>query len=263
MDLRIGFIGAGKVAWHLAPALAQSGNSVVQVISRSLTGAHKLADRLGCRYSDRISDLNKDIQILFLTVPDHALIDILNGISDYRGIVVHTSGTFSPMRFACQKFRLGGLYPLQTFTIGRPVDMSKVPVFIEGSDPEVTQIIRTLAKGFSSEIYELSCEDRKWIHLAAVWANNFSNHMLSQAFRILETRGQTGKILGPLIRETYNKALEIGPEKAQTGPASRQDGNTVGKHLEMLEGDPDLQKLYRRISESIGFKKNDNKAEGK
>jgi predicted short-subunit dehydrogenase-like oxidoreductase (DUF2520 family) len=156
MKYRIGFIGAGKVAWHLAPALAQSGNHVLQVISRSPLGAQKLADRLGCRYTDRIADLDKDLQVIFLTVPDHALIDIISDISDYRGIVVHTSGTSSPMRFACQKYKHGGLYPLQTFTIGRPVDMSKIPVFIEGSEPEVTQIIRNLAEGFTSEVYELS-----------------------------------------------------------------------------------------------------------
>jgi len=262
MNVQIGFIGAGKVAWHLAPALAQSGNSIIQVISRSLTGAQQLAKRLDCRASDRLSDLNKEIQVLFLTVPDHALIDIIEEISDYRGIVIHTSGTFSPMCGACQQFRLGGLYPLQTFSIGRPVDMSKVPVFIEGSDPEVTEIIRHLAEGFTDKIHEMSRDDKKWIHLAAVWASNFSNHMLSQAFRILEMRGQPGQLLEPLIRETFEKALEIGPLKAQTGPAIRQDVITVGKHLEMLEGDPDMQELYRMISESIGFPKNDTKAEG-
>lgn len=260
--MQTGFIGAGKVAWHLAPALVQSGNPVVQIISRSLPAARQLADRLGCRYSDRISDLGKEIEVLFLTVPDHAINDILQEIGDFRGIAVHTSGTFSVDCAACLTIRLGGLYPLQTFSIGRPVDMSEVPMFIEGSDPEVVLTIRRLAEGFSDRIWEISGDERKWIHLAAVWAANFSNHMLAQAYRILEARGQSGKLLEPLIRETYEKALQMGPQKAQTGPAIRQDVITVGKHLAMLEDDPEKSELYRMISKSIGFHEQETIPEG-
>jgi len=253
MGYRIGFIGAGKVAWHLAPALQQSGNRVAQVISRSPMSAQKLAGRLNCGFSDRISELDKELQVIFLTVPDHSLVEIINEISDYRGIAVHTSGTFSPLRFACQKYKYGALYPLQTFTIGRAVDMSQVPVFIEGSEPSVTRTIRSLAEGFTSKVQEISFEEKRWIHLAAVWANNFSNHMLAQAYKILEKRGLQPEILEPLIRETFQKALDIGPVKSQTGPAIRMDRITIRKHLEMLAKEPGMQDLYREISESIGL----------
>ena len=259
MSLQLGFIGAGNVAWHLAPALAQSGNSIVQVISRSLSGAQRLAGHLGCTASDRVSDLNCEIQVLFLTVPDHALPDIFQAIHGYTGIAVHTSGTFSMDGRSPRIRRFGGFYPLQTFTIGRPLDLSRIPVFIEGSDPDVTRTIRQLAEGLTDQVYEASPDDRKWIHLAAVWANNFSNHMFAQSLRILEIRGQPMRLLEPLIRETYEKALQMGPQQAQTGPAKREDITTIGKHLEMLEEYPDLKELYRMISESIGIK-TDSKA---
>jgi predicted short-subunit dehydrogenase-like oxidoreductase (DUF2520 family) len=172
MSYRIGFIGAGRVAWHLAPALKKSGNRIIQVISRSALSAQKLGDRLECEHTDKITSLDKDIQILFLTVADHSLVDLINDISDYRGIVVHTSGTFSALRFACQKYKYGGMYPMQTFSIGRKLDLSNVPVFIEGCEPAVTEILVNLAKGFTSEVHLVGHEERRWMHLAAVWSNN-------------------------------------------------------------------------------------------
>ncbi len=251
MGYRIGFIGAGKVAWHLAPALTRSGHEVIQVISRSAVSAQRLGDRLNCLHSNRITDLVKDAEILFLTVPDHALIEIINDISDYRGLVVHTSGTFSPLRFACQKYKHGGLYPLQTFTIGRPIDLSEVPVFIEGSEPAVVEVIRGLAEGFTKQVLDLSFEERRWIHLAAVWANNFTNFMLTEAYGIMNQRLQNPEWLAPLIRETFEKALSISPERAQTGPAIRTDDITIQKHMNMLADQPDRQELYRLITNLI------------
>ncbi len=251
MRYRIGFIGAGKVAWHLAPALAKSGQEIIQVISRSALSAQRLGEMLNCPHSNNITDLIKEAEILFLTVPDHSLIEIINEISDYRGLVVHTSGTFSPLRFACQKYKHGGLYPMQTFTIGRTIDMGNVPVFVEGSEPAVSGIIRGIAEGFTSRVYEMSFEERRWMHLAAVWANNFSNFMLTEAFRILSLRGQDPAWLEPLIRETFDKALAISPGRAQTGPAIRNDDITIRKHLDMLADQPDMQELYRMITHSI------------
>ena len=251
MSYRIGFIGAGKVAWHLAPALKNSGNRIVQVISRSALSAQKLGDRVGCEHTDKITRLDKDIQILFLTVPDHALVELINDISDYRGIVVHTSGTFSALRFACQKYKYGGMYPLQTFSIGRTLDLSKVPVFIEGCEPAVTEILVKLASGFTTEIHLVGHEERRWMHLAAVWANNFSNHMLANAYGIMKEHSLPVDWLRPLIQETFEKAVEIGPQKAQTGPAVRQDKSTLKEHVDLLSYSQELQVLYKRISDSI------------
>jgi predicted short-subunit dehydrogenase-like oxidoreductase (DUF2520 family) len=253
MSYRISFIGAGKVASHLAPALSSAGNKIVQIISRSELSAQVIGERIGCQYSSSIVDLDKTVDILFLTVPDHSLIQLINDISDYRGLVIHTSGTFSPLRFACQKYKHGGLYPLQTFSAGRKIDMSQVPVFIEGSEPSITAKIRELAEGITKKVYEMSFEERRWLHLAAVWANNFSNHMLAEAFKILDYKGLDPEWLTPLVRETFEKALAIGPEKAQTGPAVRQDDLTLKKHMDMLKDFPIHQELYKVISNSVRF----------
>jgi predicted short-subunit dehydrogenase-like oxidoreductase (DUF2520 family) len=251
MSYRIGFIGAGRVAWHLAPALKNSGHRIIQVISKSALSAQKLGDRLGCEHTDRITNLDRDIQILFLTVADHALVELINDISDYRGIVVHTSGTFSSMRFTCQKYKYGGMYPLQTFSIGRPLDLSNVPVFIEGCEPAVTEILVSLASGFSSEVHLVGHEERRWMHLAAVWANNFTNHMMANAYGIMNEHSVDVKWLEPLIRETFNKAIEMGPQRSQTGPAVRHDHQTLKKHVDLLSYSQELQVLYKRISDSI------------
>lgn len=251
MSYRIGFIGAGRVAWHLAPALKNSGNRIVQVISRSALSAQRLGNRIGCEHTDRITSLDKEIDILFLTVPDHALVELINDISDYRGIVVHTSGTFSALRFACQKYKYGGMYPLQTFSIGRPLDLSHVPVFIEGCEPVVTEKLVNLATGFSNEVHVVGYEERRWMHLAAVWSNNFTNHMLANAYGIMNEHSLPVKWLEPLIIETFAKALEFGPLKSQTGPAVRHDQATLKKHVDLLSYSQELQVLYKRISDSI------------
>jgi predicted short-subunit dehydrogenase-like oxidoreductase (DUF2520 family) len=259
MGYAIGFIGAGKVAWHLAPALKKSGHSILQVISKSALSAQKLGDRVGCEHTDKITRLDRDIQILFLTVADHALVELINDISDYRGIVVHTSGTFSSMRFACQKYKYGGIYPLQTFSIGRPVDLSKVPFFIEGSEPAVTEVLVSLASGISSEVHLVGHEERRWMHLAAVWSNNFTNHMLANAYGIMNEHSLPVAWLEPLIRETFNKALDLGPAKSQTGPAVRIDQNTIKKHVDLLSYSQELQVLYKRITDSIQSVSNSSK----
>jgi len=262
MFYRIGFIGAGRVAWHLAPALKKAGHKVLQVISKSALSAQKLGDRVGCDHTDKITELDRDIQILFLTVGDHSLVELINDISDYRGIVVHTSGTFSSFRFACQKYKYGGMYPLQTFSIGRPVDLSNVPVFVEGSDPSVTAILESLAAGFSNEVHLLGLEDRRWMHLAAVWSSNFTNHMLANAYGIMDQHALPVKWLEPLITETFKKAIEIGPVKAQTGPAVRHDQLTIRKHVDLLSYSQELQVLYKRITDSIQNVSTGSKEEG-
>lgn len=263
MSYRIGFIGAGRVAWHLAPALKNSGNRILQVISKSALSAQKLGDLVGCEHTDKITKLDRDIQILFLTVADHSLVELINDISDYRGIVVHTSGTFSSIRFACQKYKYGGMYPLQTFSIGRPLDLSNVPVFIEGCEPAVTEVLVNLASGFSSEVHVVGHEERRWMHLAAVWSNNFTNHMLANAYDIMNEHSLPVKWLEPLIRETFNKAIELGPLKSQTGPAVRHDQLTIKKHVDLLSYSQELQVLYKRISDSIQNVSTDSKGDRK
>lgn len=251
MSYRIGFIGAGKVAWHLAPAFRNAGHRIAQVVSRSALSAQRLAEKLDCDFTDKIKDLDIEVDILFLTVPDNTLVEMIHDIGNYRGLVIHTSGTFSTLRFTCQKYKYGCLYPVQTFTQKRKLDLSKVPFLIEGCEPGITEKIRSLASELSEQVFEVSTEDRRIVHLAAVFANNFTNHLLLQSYRILGERGLPAELIGSLIRETFEKALEIGPEKAQTGPAIRNDDNTISKQLEFLSYNPELKEIYRLITNSI------------
>ncbi|MDD4645535.1 MAG: DUF2520 domain-containing protein [Bacteroidales bacterium] len=251
MSYRIGFIGAGRVAWHLAPALKNAGHQIVQIISHSEKSAKRLGDRVGCDDTGILFNQGSDIQILFLTTGDDALVEIIREVTGFQGVVVITSGTFSLNRFNGTGLRSGVLYPLQTFSFERELDLKEVPVFIEGCNPEVTDILVNLASGFSNEVYKTRSDERKWIHLAAVWANNFSNHMLANAFGIMNEHSLPVKWLEPLIRETFSKAMYLGPQKSQTGPAVRHDQMTILKQLDLLSYSRELQVLYQSISDSI------------
>ncbi len=251
MSYSIGFIGAGKVATLLAPAFQLAGHRIDQVISRSAISAERLGHQLHCRNSNQIADLDLELEILFLTVPDEALPELIHDISHFRGLVIHTSGSFSPAHFACQKYPYGYLYPLQTFTIGRQVNLSEIPVFIEGSDPTSEGIIRQLAMCLTDKVFKISPEDKLRLHLAAVWACNFTNHLLAIALKLMDEKGLPREWLYPVIRETFEKALALSPERSQTGPAVRQDETTIRSQLQQLSSKPEWFDLYRLLNQSI------------
>jgi predicted short-subunit dehydrogenase-like oxidoreductase (DUF2520 family) len=143
------------------------------------------------------------------------------------------------------------LYPLQTFTKGRKVNLKEVPLFVEGEDSETEKILLKLAKSISKEVHVLSSEKRFILHLSAVFSSNFTNHMLSIAETIMKQNKLDYGWLKPLIAETINKGLEIGPSNAQTGPARRGDLEVLDKHMQSLKKDEPLQEIYRLISQHI------------
>jgi predicted short-subunit dehydrogenase-like oxidoreductase (DUF2520 family) len=138
-----------------------------------------------------------------------------------------------------------------TFTRGKSLDISTVPFCIESSDAEMKAILDEMARSLSSQVYHLSFEERQKLHIAAVIATNFSNHMYHLAEEFLELEGLDFEMLGPVIRETADKALSLSPSKAQTGPARRNDMKLLESHLELLKENPRLQKMYKFVSDSI------------
>ncbi|MFR4026322.1 MAG: DUF2520 domain-containing protein [Alistipes indistinctus] len=143
-------------------------------------------------------------------------------------------------------------YPLQTFTAGRRIDFRQVPLLIEGEHPDTAAALRLLASELSDSVYEVSEQQRAQLHLAAVFACNFTNHMYAIAQELLAEKGLPPQLIGPLISETAAKALGCPSAAAvQTGPARRGDRQTQQKHLGLLEGHPQLQELYQKISTEI------------
>ena len=248
---KIACIGAGNVASHLMPALFNTGHEIVQIISKSVLSAQSIAEPLGAEYGGNLTKIHPDVEILFLTTPDHVLPIIINEISWFRGIVVHTSGSLAIDNFDCMKFPYGVIYPLQTFSKHRKVDFKKVPIFIEGSDKNVVSILKDISARISETVRELDSEKRSQLHLAAVFANNFTNYLLTSSVEILEKEGIDRSYLDSLILETVNKALTSGPLKSQTGPAIRGDMLTIEKHLKLLSFSPELSNIYKCLSTSI------------
>lgn len=249
--LTIAFIGAGRLACQLAPTLSDVGFRVAQVISKEGRDAEKLGALVGAVSNDRISALDPDIDLVMLTVPDRELDTIYQDLSHYRGFLVHTSGTFPLRPMTNDKDRCGVLYPLQTFSNNRPLDWKRIPLFIEATDLHTESLLFEIGRKLSERVVLLDTNRRRILHLAAVFANNFSNHMLVIAEKILERADLPVDWLDELVRETFEKAMDIGALNAQTGPAIRKDDPTINTHFELLHWDHQMAELYQYLTRSI------------
>ena len=247
----IALIGAGNLAWHLGHALIQKGVKVTQVISRTAVSAQYLAVRLNAASSNNLSHLSKDTDFCILCVSDDAIPQVLNSLEPGNSTVVHTAGSIPMSVIGGHAHDFGVLYPLQTFTRGRPLEFEKVPLLVEGNSPEALQKISRLAGSISSLVIKTDSDQRLYLHLAAVIASNFANHMYALAEKLTLEYGLSFELLKPLIEETTAKAIAISPLEAQTGPAVRRNKITIEKHLALLQEHPDLQQLYLLISDSI------------
>ena len=167
---------------------------------------------------------------------------------------MHTAGSVSIDVFKGFAQHYGILYPLQTFTKNRDLNFDKIPLLIEAGDQNTLDRMREFALRLSGIVLETDSDQRKQIHLAAVFACNFTNHMLAISEYLLQKNGLPYELLKPLINETFSKAVMMSPHAAQTGPAVRGNTAVLNKHLAMLEDDPDLYELYRIVSRSIGRK---------
>lgn len=252
--MRIAVIGAGNVAWHLAQAFAAAGHTITAIYSRSPASREALVGQLPQAQS--ISTLNLQhiaSDVVILAVPDAALAQVAAALKVAPGtIVVHTSGS-QPMALLqpVQGAHIGVLYPLQTFSRSKPVDLAKVPLLVEAQDEETLQQLEQLAKSISQQVERAGSEARRQLHLAAVFACNFTNHLLGISQQLLREANLPKELLQPLINETIEKASLQDPFSVQTGPAVRGDENVLQTHLHMLQQHPRYQAIYSQLSESI------------
>ena len=244
------FIGAGNVATHLSQNMKYIGYRIRQVYSRSFENAKALAEQLKCRITTNLKAIKTDADLYIFAIPDDALPAVLAEIPPNNGLWIHTSGSVPMDVFHGFTERYGVLYPLQTFSKQRDIDFSEVPLFIEANSFDDNELLYDLAGGLSNEVKNLTSEKRKYLHLAAVFACNFSNRMYSIAAQLLEKQGVDWRLLRPLIAETAFKLYDMSPDQAQTGPAVRGDHNIILQHKAMLE-DETLRTLYSLISENI------------
>ena len=247
---QIVFIGAGNVATHLSKAVKKAGFQTLQVFSRSIDSAQSLALQLKCDFTTDITSVRTDADLYFFAVADDALPAILAVMPPNNGLWIHTAGSVPMDVFRGYTKRYGVLYPLQTFSKEREKNLSEVSLFIEANAAEDEELLCHLAGCLSKNVAVMSSEKRKYLHLAAVFACNFSNHLYTLAALILEKQGIDWRLLQPILIETVAKYNEMPPEKAQSGPAVRGDRTIIQQHLSMLE-DEQMRNLYSLISESI------------
>lgn len=248
---RISFVGAGRVAGALSQAFYEAGSDILKIVARTEESSMTLASRYNALSgTDPVFPVTADV--IVLAVPDDKIKDLLSVIKCGKdAVVAHTAGSVGLDVFPAHLRHTGVIYPLQTFSHGRKLNFRDVPFFLEASDPKAESAITDLVNSISGKVHYTDTSHRRLLHLAAVFACNFTNHMLTAGNIIAKEAGEDFGILEPLIRETISKAVETGPESSQTGPAVRFDTGTMEKHMEMLSFSPGLKRIYREISDSV------------
>ena len=242
-------IGAGNVASHLAVELSRVG-CVKQVYSRTLAHAADVVAEIG--HGEAIDDtakIDENADYYIISVTDDSVAEIASKMHGVKGIVAHTSGSVPMQALAGASDRIGVFYPLQTFSKGVALDMKEVPFFIEASDQDTKIALFNLARKLGCMVYEANSKQRALLHVAAVFACNFTNHFWTIADEILNSGGYDLSVLYPLLKCTLNKAMSMPPAKAQTGPAVRADMNVIQRHLDVLKGRE--KDIYRLLTQSI------------
>lgn len=253
-DTPIVFIGAGNLATNLAKALYHKGFRIVQVYSRTEESARALAEEVEADFTTNLEEVNPSARLYIVSLKDSAFSELLPAIVAGKrkdALMVHTAGSLPMSVWEGHVNNYGVFYPMQTFSKQREVEFDNIPFFIEASAPVNAELLKAIAGTLSERVYEADSEQRKSLHLAAVFTCNFTNHMYALAAKLLEKYGLPFDIMLPLIDETARKVHELAPKEAQTGPAIRYDENVIGNHLDMLADTPDIQKLYKLISRSI------------
>lgn len=254
MKFKIAILGAGNLAWNLAPALEDAGHEITEVYARDLQKAKEITERIyTATPKDDLDFSESRAELFILAIKDDALSEVADQVILPEGsILVHTSGAI-PMEVLSQSSAsyVGVFYPLQSFTKGKKVDFEEVPFLLESEDEGSLQLLKKVAKSLSQLVYILRAKDRQAVHVAAVFASNFTNHMLRIAEDILHRQGLDAELLKPLIIESISKSLQLGARKAQTGPANREDYETLETHHHFLAYNEQLAEIYRLISQDI------------
>jgi len=246
------FVGAGRLATQLAKALRKEGHSVVAIYSRTMASAETLAAIVGGRPTDSIEALPTTADAFIVAVKDAVLPVLIPQLVSGRQAcpMFHTAGSM-PMSVFGSLPHHGVIYPMQTFSKERDVDFRCIPVFVEASSSQALATARAIATSVSNRVQELDGEQRRYLHLAAVFACNFANHCYALAADVLQQHGLKFEDMLPLIDETARKVHELSPREAQTGPAVRYDENVINAQLELLADSPRLQEVYSLMSRSI------------
>jgi predicted short-subunit dehydrogenase-like oxidoreductase (DUF2520 family) len=256
--MTISIIGSGNMAYHLATAFESNNIQIESIYSRNPKNAAILANKLYDTVVSKNLDFSKSESTIFIIcVSDNAIEEIANQIIiPDESILIHTSGTKNLNildKIKKKQFiETGVFYPLMTLSKNISLDFRTVPICIESQNEKTEDILVNLARKLTKKVYLIDSKERQTLHLAAIFASNFTNHLWAISKEIVEEQNIEFEILKPIIEETLKKAMEADhPAEVQTGPAIRNDTGTIQNHLALLKDDHDLQKVYKALTNSI------------
>jgi predicted short-subunit dehydrogenase-like oxidoreductase (DUF2520 family) len=244
-------IGTGNLAFHLCSALIKAGYTLQQIAGRTEKNTAAFAKKFKCGYTTDLKKIEA-ADYYFICVSDDAIRRIASKFKVKKGIVMHCSGSTPVTALEGTGKNYGVLYPLYTFIKNDKLTFTGIPVFIEGNNPTAEKEIKQLAKKISTNAIKMKSADREKLHLAAVFASNFSNFLFTLAGEFLkkESAGKFEYLL-PLIRKTLSRLENYGSFETQTGPARRNDTKVLARHKKLLQKYPELKKIYKLLSSGI------------
>ena len=245
--IKVSIIGSGNVARHLINAFVKS--DAIEIVQVYVRNPETVLLEIG--FDKITNDINTlgEADIYIIAVSDNAIAGISADLPFLNRLVVHTSGSV-PLEALSEKNHKGVFYPLQTFTKNKEVDFRQIPLCIETQFSADYQLLERTGRIISDKVFAINTEQRKALHVAAVFVNNFTNHMYTIGNQICSENQVPFEILQPLIKETAEKITVLSPEEAQTGPARRNDSSTIASHLAFLS-DANQKNIYSLLTQSI------------
>jgi predicted short-subunit dehydrogenase-like oxidoreductase (DUF2520 family) len=252
--VKITIIGAGNVATQLTKRLYEKKHDIFQIFSRNLENVVSLAEAVKAEKIDNFQKINLKSDVYLIAISDDAIASVAERLAQIlpkTAIIVHTSGATSSEVFASFFENYGVFYPLQTFSKNRKANFEKLPFCIYGSNQSTENQLVVLANSICPNVYLIDDKQRSVLHVAAVFANNFTNYLIAISEQIITKENIPFDLLKPLINETIAKINDNTPQSMQTGPARRGDKATLAKHQKYLEKYPNYKKVYELLSENI------------
>ncbi len=249
---KISIVGAGNVGHNFGKGFKQAGYLINEIYSRTQKSALLLSQTLSCDYTTDLSLLKADTDLIILAVNDDALHEVISKIKIKDKLIVHTSGSTPISVFENHGFsKYGIFYPVQSFSKNETESLAPIPICVEGNSPQTEDLLYSLASSVSAKVYAMDSDKRKSLHVAAVFANNFTNHMFHIADDLLRQNKISFEVIRPLLEKTALKIKSERPVDVQTGPAVRNDKKVIENHMKYLKDQPDYQELYEKITQNI------------
>jgi predicted short-subunit dehydrogenase-like oxidoreductase (DUF2520 family) len=249
--MKIAVIGSGNIATFFSLQMHQAGLEIIQIVSKTELHAKELATYFNCAYTDNINELNQNADVYLFAVRDDILLDFAKTIKLHGKLVVHTAGSITLDNLSTMSNTRACIWCM--YSIQKKVfpTQQNIPLIVNATDNLSLERVSALARSISSTIYLLPDQQKSMAHLAAVFANNFTNHLFALAQQLLEKENIPFELLIPIIQNTVDKLSISLPINNQTGPAIRHDEKTIEAHIQILANTPKLSAIYQLLTGSI------------